>query len=70
MNIYSKLITFMIPLVLLEKLMNLQLYSEMNREGVFNYAFHIIVLVCNVIKNIFYMVLIFLLSIGYNLIMK
>lgn len=70
MNIYSKLITFMIPLVLLEKLMNLQLFSEMNREGVINYAFHVIFLICNVLKNILFMVLIFLLSIGYNLIMK
>ncbi len=69
-NIYSKLISFMIPLVLLEKLMNLQLYSEMNREGIINYAFHIIVLICNVFKNILSILLIFLLSIGYNLIMK
>ena len=70
MNFYSKTSTFIIPIVLLEKLMNLQLYSEMNREGEFNPAFYIIYFICNIFKNIFFVITLFLLSIGYNLIMK
>jgi hypothetical protein len=66
-NIYSKVLTILIPFILLEKLMELQLYSELNKTGELNIAFEVISIICNVFKNITARVVFYALSLGYAL---
>jgi hypothetical protein len=68
--IYSKVLSILIPFLLLEKLMELQLYSELNKTGELSIAFEVISVICNVVKNITARVVFYALSLGYAVIPK
>lgn len=65
-GLWSKYFTIIIPIIILEKLMTLQIYSEMNRSGNLNVAFEAISIICNVIKNVSLRIILYGISIGYN----
>ena len=67
-NIYSKVLSLLIPFILVEKLMELQLYSELNKSGELNIAFEVISIICNMTKNITARVIFYGLSLGYAII--
>lgn len=63
---YSKLLTFILPIIILEKMMNLQIYSEINKYGELNIEFEALSIFCNVIKNISLRIILYGISIGYG----
>jgi len=69
-KLFEKILTISIPIVILEKMMNLQIYSDLNRYGEINNAFEIICVSCNIFKNVSYRVIFFGLSLGYTIIKK
>ncbi len=65
-NFYTKIISIILPVVILEKMMNLQVYSELNRIGELNSTFEWIFILCNVIKNILLRIFFFISAMGYK----
>jgi hypothetical protein len=54
----------MLPVILLEEIISLQIYSELNRTGTLNSAFEIIRITCNILKNIAMRIILYGVSIG------
>ena len=67
-KIFHKMLTLTLPIIILEKMMNVHINSELNRFGEYNYAFEIILTVCNLMKNVSYRIILFGLSTGYTVI--
>jgi hypothetical protein len=65
-NFYTKIISIILPVVILEKMMNLQIYSELNRVGELNSTFEWIFIICNAIKNILLRIFFFIAAMGYK----
>jgi hypothetical protein len=65
-NFYTKIISITLPVVILEKMMNLQVYSELNRIGELNSTFEWIFILCNVVKNILLRIFFFIAAMGYK----
>ena len=65
-QIYNKAFSFVIPAVLLEKIMNLQFYSELNKTGQVNTSFEVLVIIFHIIKNIIMIIIFYALSLGYG----
>jgi hypothetical protein len=63
---YAKLLTFILPIIILEKMMNLQIYSEINKWGELNVAFETLSIICNVLKNFSFRIILYGISIGYG----
>ncbi len=55
----------MIPIVLLEKIMNLQLYNEVNKSGDINVGFEILGVIFHILKNESFVILFYSISLGY-----
>ncbi len=66
LNFYTKTITILLPIVILEKMMRLQIFSELNKIGELNSAFEWIFLICNLAKNILLRVFFFAIALGYK----
>lgn len=61
----SKIMTIILPICILEKMITLQIFSELNRTGQLNLAFEVINVSCNIIKNIGFRLIFFGISLGY-----
>lgn len=70
LKIFSKMLTLSLPIIILEKMMNLQIYSELNRFGEIDNAFEIILIACNLIKNVNIRLIFFGLSTGYSILYR
>ena len=66
-NFFSKLMTITLPILILEKMMSLQIYSEINRSGELNMGFEAIFIICNLMKNILIRIILFSFALGYKI---
>lgn len=66
MNFYSKLVTLLLPIVILEKMMDLQIHSEINSSGGLNIAFTTIGIACYIIDNILIRIIFYAIALGYG----
>ena len=67
LNFYTKFISILLPVMLIEKMMVLQIYSELNKLGEFNHTFNVISIITNFIKNLIIRIFLFVLASGYRL---
>lgn len=62
---YSKLFSLTLPLIILEQMMKVQVYTEMNKSGKLSIEFEWIRFTCFLIKNVAYRVIFFGISVGH-----
>lgn len=65
LNLLSNLVTVLIPVIFVEKIMSLQINTELNRTGEMNTAFEVIYMVTAITKEMLIRVILYGVSVGY-----
>ena len=64
LSLYQKLVSVIIPVIIFECLINLQIYSEVNNNGSEGKIFIILSIICNLVKNTLIRIILYGISIG------
>ena len=65
LSIYQQLVSVIIPVIIFECLINLQIYSEINNSGSVGKIFIVVSILSNLVKNTMIRIILYGLSLGF-----